>query len=223
MAGRAGCNPRAPSLLLFDTEGRPPPGGYAAPAGPPSSHSKGGASSTWADYRSLSGSSCFRRPTKARPAATTSGMSTRTPLWRHNLGGSLEDAGAAGRCGVDRDVDHARAVAPALAEVPGLARGRRERALRTEPVASDVVGRRPGPSFRGRRFVRWTFALVAEQFRTATWAMFGVIRNTGPAEKVSLRLPEIRRGGLRRGPEQRLVRLTPRGLCRERSRRRLRQ
>ena len=40
MAGRAGSQPRAPNPMLFDSEGRPPPGGYAARGGPPSSHSK---------------------------------------------------------------------------------------------------------------------------------------------------------------------------------------
>jgi len=38
MAGRADSS-RARLPTLFDTEGRPPPGGYAAPGGPPSSHS----------------------------------------------------------------------------------------------------------------------------------------------------------------------------------------
>ena len=32
-------------------------------------------------------------------------------------------------------------------------------------------------------FVSWAFALVAQQFHTSTWAAFGMIRNTGPAEK----------------------------------------
>ena len=37
--------------MLFDTEGRPPPGGYAAPGGPPSSHSEPAA--RWVSRRVL--------------------------------------------------------------------------------------------------------------------------------------------------------------------------